>query len=262
MLVLSRRQQESIVFANLNIRVEVLKLAGNSVRLGIEAPAHVQVLREEISQRAAAITAAHPSLQHELRNRFHSATLALHLLERQLKADRTAEAEVTLQSALAELAKLEALLDGKSLDGAQAIAEPSRELHRHPQGPRPRRRALLVEDDANERELLAGFLRLSGFDVEVAEDGVCALEMLKRAVRPDLVILDMHMPRMDGRATLFAIRDNPALAGLKIFAVSGAARESWCPESNAQRVDRWFSKPLNPLDFVDQLDVEFSSAPA
>jgi carbon storage regulator CsrA len=260
MLVLSRRQQESIVFANLNIRVEVLKLTGNSVRLGVDAPAHVQVLREEISQRADAISAAKPNLQHELRNRFNCATLALHLLERQLRANQHTEADRTLKSALAELANLEALLADNSLASSTS---PERVAPRpSASSTRPRRRALLVEDDDNERELFAGFLRMSGFDVEVAADGVSALEFLERGGRPDLVILDMHMPRMDGRATLFAIRDNPALAGLKVFAVSGAAREAWCPESNERRVDRWFSKPLNPLEFVDQLDVEFESAVA
>lgn len=260
MLVLSRRQNESIVFANLNIRVEVLKLAGNSVRLGVDAPAHVQVLREEIAQRADAISAAQPKLQHELRNRFNCATLALHLLERQLRADQHAEADRTLKSALAELANLEALLADNSL---ASTTSPERISPRPSASPtRPRRHALLVEDDDNERELFAGFLRMSGFDVDVAADGVSALEFLERGGRPDLVILDMHMPRMDGRATLFAIRDNPTLAGLKVFAVSGAARESWCPDSNERRVDRWFSKPLNPLEFVDQLDVEFESAVA
>ncbi|MGD9646472.1 MAG: carbon storage regulator [Pirellulales bacterium] len=257
MLVLSRRQHERIVFANLDICVEVLRLRGNTVRLGIDAPAHVQVLREEVAQRAEFLTSTvpEPASRHELRNRFNTTTLALHLLQKQLHLGMEDEAEVSLHRALDELVALENLLAGVPSTAAAP--------HRlHPKMENRRRRALLIEDDENERELLAGFLRLSGYDVDVAADGLCALDLLERCGRPDLVILDMHMPRLDGRATLSAIRRNPDLANLKVYAVSGTDREEWPPASSAHDVDRWFTKPLNPLEFVDQLNLELRPAVA
>ena len=54
MLVLSRRENEKVVFANLGVSVEVLRVAGKVVRLGIQAPAEIQILREELTDPAAA----------------------------------------------------------------------------------------------------------------------------------------------------------------------------------------------------------------
>ena len=51
MLVLSRRQDDKIVFPNLGITVEILKIAGRSVRMGVEAPSDVRVLRHELAQK-------------------------------------------------------------------------------------------------------------------------------------------------------------------------------------------------------------------
>src|SRR5207247_7632458 len=85
----------------------------------------------------------------------------------------------------------------------------------------PKRKALLVEDNPQERELMALFLRSEGLDVDTAGDGCDALDYLKARGRPDVVLLDMGLPRLDGPATLRKIRQDPACAGLKIFAVSG-----------------------------------------
>ena len=115
------------------------------------------------------------------------------------------------------------------------------------------RRALLVEDDANESELLAGFLRLSGFSVDTAADGCDALDYLAQHDQPDVVLLDMQMPRCDGRSTISAIRDNPQFQGLRVFAVSGKVPAELGVTVGPQGVDRWFRKPLNPQSLVREL---------
>ena len=79
----------------------------------------------------------------------------------------------------------------------------------------------MVEDDANERELMAGLLNLNGVECDTAEDGLAALDFLASHERPDFVLLDMFMPRCDGPETVGAIRRDPKLADLKVFAVSG-----------------------------------------
>ena len=118
-------------------------------------------------------------------------------------------------------------------------------------GERPR--ALLVEDDRNERELLAGFLRLAGVEVGVAGDGADALEYLQSQQRPDVVLLDMLMPRCDGPTTVRAIRRDPTFAGLKIFGVTGVSDDTFGLAEGSKGIDRWFRKPLNPETLLREL---------
>src|SRR5690606_9656984 len=130
------------------------------------------------------------------------------LLRRQLEAGKPADAQTTLQMVLSSISEAE-----KAHQLAKAEIEAERALRRIP-------RALLVEDDANERCLLAGFLRSSGFEVDQAEDGAEAIEYLAAHEKPDIVLLDMLMPRIDGPQTVRTIRSNPRHQGIKIYAVS------------------------------------------
>lgn len=227
MLVLSRHSDEKIVFPTLGIALHVLRVQGNVVRLGIEAPPEVQILRGELAQTPG--RQQPPPLSHALRNRLNGITLQLHLLQEQLAAGRPDDADRTLKQALAALEALE--------------AAPPKE--RKPVE-RRRCRTLVVEDDTNERELLAGLLNLKGIECATAEDGEAALEYLAKNLRPDFVLLDMRMPRCDGPETLRRIREDPRYRGLKVFAISGSAPESVNVGSGEQGVDAWFSKPLNP----------------
>lgn len=234
MLVLSRKPQETIVFPNLGIKLEIVRIASGKVRVGIEAPSDVAVLRGEIAERLG--NELDPGVprsgetentpQHRLRNRLHTARLGLKLLEKQLAAGRFDEAEETLCRALGIFQQLDSELERANKGVGHHLG----------------RRALVVEDDANESHLLAGILRMSGYAVETARDGLEALELLKKN-RPDFVLLDMNMPRCDGSTTLTSIRANPEWRGLRIFAVTGCAqREIGATVS----VERWFQKPVDP----------------
>jgi len=77
-------------------------------------------------------------------------------------------------------------------------------------------RALLVDDSADIRLLMATMLRAGGFDVDEAADGVDALAALDRPPPPDVVVLDVQMPTLDGWATLAAIRGGGETAGLPV----------------------------------------------
>jgi CheY-like chemotaxis protein len=119
-------------------------------------------------------------------------------------------------------------------------------------------RALVVDDDANETELLAGFLRLSGFEVNTAMDGLQAMVQLSKHERPDVVLLDMNMPRFDGGKTVSAIRQNPTYKSLRIFAVSGANQEDTKVSIGPRGVNRWFTKPVNPQSLVEAIHHELA----
>jgi len=109
---------------------------------------------------------------------------------------------------------------------------------------------------------MAGFLRLSGLEVDTAGDGCDALDYLKTRGRPDVVLLDMGLPRCDGATAVREIRRNPALAGLKIFAISGSLPEDYNVAQGPGGVDRWFQKPINPEEFLQQLNRELAATPA
>jgi CheY-like chemotaxis protein len=129
----------------------------------------------------------------------------------------------------------------------------------HPaRAPRKLQKALLVEDNSNERELLAGFLRHSGLEVDTAGDGADALDYLGTHGRPDVILLDMGLPRVDGPTMVQRIRSNPELAGLKIFGVSGHLPEEFNLERGPRGIDRWFHKPVDPTVLLRDLAEELS----
>ncbi len=245
MLVLSRGQTDKIVFPNLDITIEILRIAGNRVRVGIDAPKDICVLRHELAETQAHARADSRPSDHQLRNRLNAANLALHLSQRQLDAGLTDEAQLTLQNALRELDSLN-----------ESMGEPSEAVSQRSS----LCRALLVEDDANEGELLAGYLRMSGFDVDRAVDGLQALIYLSRHRSPDIVLLDMRMPRLDGPKTVSSIRGNPNYRDMKIFAVSGTPQHECGVPTGPEGVDRWFSKPINPKELVDEINRDLSIA--
>ena len=98
MLVLSRREDDKIVFPNLGITVEVLRIAGRSVRLGVKAPANVRVLRHELAETKRGVVrvssstdiAAGPISDHGLRNRLNKATIGLSLVQKHAGVGSTA----------------------------------------------------------------------------------------------------------------------------------------------------------------------------
>lgn len=88
---------------------------------------------------------------------------------------------------------------------------------------------LICEDDQQLRRLLGVVLRGQGYDLREAAHGKAALDELTTA-RPDLAILDVQMPGIDGLAVLDHIRGDPELAGIRVLLLSGskeALDEGW-----------------------------------
>jgi carbon storage regulator CsrA len=254
MLVLSRGRNDKVVFPTLGISVEILRVAGNKVRLGIDAPQEIPVHRHEVSERMEAHgereTVKFPTshqrpaakLTHDMRNRLNSAALGLHLLHRNVETGDMSDAEATIFKIFNELKAIEKELE------QPAPMMPAFHTEGH-------HRALVVEDNDNERELLAGCLRAGGFDVDTAADGLQAMVRLTERA-PDVVLLDIRMPRFDGQKTISAIRGNPDYRGLKLFAVTGTRPEDTNISVGPNGVDRWFVKPLNPNALLDALQAD------
>ena len=257
MLVLSRKLNEKLLFPTVSASVQILEIKRNTVRLGITAPPAVTVLREEIPDRAtewaktgsanrepSADVTAQPDKalsDGDLRD----ACLLLGVARLQLNVGLTHAADTTLDRITRQLAKLRA---GSSHEAG--VRQP----------PSPRRKALLVEDNANERELLALCLRQAGLDVDTAGDGVDALDYLRRRETPDVVLLDMGLPRCDGPTAIREIRKDPRTAGVKVFAVTGHRQDEFDFAGEPNRLDGWFRKPIDPEALVYRLNLELDAA--
>jgi CheY-like chemotaxis protein len=79
---------------------------------------------------------------------------------------------------------------------------------------------LIVEDDADLREMMAQLLTLEGFQAETAANGRDALEYLRRGDPPDVILLDLMMPVMDGWEFRRRQREDPALAKVPVVVLS------------------------------------------
>jgi carbon storage regulator CsrA len=243
MLVLSRREQETIVLPAIRTTIQLLKVRGQVARIGIDAPEKVQILRGEIAPQMAEIPDAERDdlfkQIHDLRDRLNLASVSASFAKKLLDANRIDDARHAM---------------GTILEAVQA----SNSTAGHPgttiRDGRPR--TLLVEDNANERQLMAGLLRASGFDVEVAGDGAEALDHLSGDFRPDVVLMDMMMPECDGPTAVRRIRSTPAFQGIKIYAISGSSPSDVGLETGPRGVDRWYSKPLDPDSLLHELTRE------
>lgn len=261
MLVLSRRENEKILFPEVGVSVEVLQVKGNRARIGIDAPASMSIIRGELARRGqeladavdATSEAAGPT-NRQLHKALAAAADGLKNFRVLLEKGQVLEAEATYRHVLEVLCHPETATSQPA-----AVRQPSEAAE---EGHPPKEhRALLVEDDANESELLAGYLRLSGFEVATADDGQTALNYLQENDRPDCVLVDMIMPRCDGPTTVNAIRGDRRYDGMKVFAVSGTSPTAFGLETGISGVDRWFQKPVNPELLVDQLSLELSCGP-
>lgn len=83
---------------------------------------------------------------------------------------------------------------------------------------------LIVDDDDGFRSVLMELLQGFGYDVLCAENGLVALELLRRGLRPCLILLDLMMPKMNGWEFLECQRQEPALAHIPVAILSGVDR--------------------------------------
>jgi CheY-like chemotaxis protein len=83
------------------------------------------------------------------------------------------------------------------------------------------KRVLIVEDDEDIRETLSEALEIEGYDVARAQDGADGLRSLRR-VHPDVIVLDLMMPRMNGWEFREAQKRDPELAGIPVVVASAA----------------------------------------
>ncbi|SFV17849.1 ATP-binding protein [Pseudoduganella namucuonensis] len=112
----------------------------------------------------------------------------------------------------------------------------------------PRRRVLVADDQPENRRLLSDMLAPLGFEVEQAAHGRAVLDLAARR-RPDLILMDVAMPGMDGLEAVRRLRGDDALRGLPVIAVSASAGAGDRQRQRDAGFDDSLSKPVN----LDQL---------
>lgn len=113
----------------------------------------------------------------------------------------------------------------------------------------PWARVLLVEDEADIRELIRYSLAQAGLEVEEASDGAEALEKL-RGFAPDLIVLDLMLPGMPGLEICRRLRSRADTARLPIMVVSARSNPSEKALGLAMGADDYVTKPFSPRDLL------------
>ncbi len=116
----------------------------------------------------------------------------------------------------------------------------------------PARRILVVDDNEDAAESLAALLRIFGHEVGVAFDGEQALEMAP-TLMPDVVLLDLGMPRMDGHEVARRMRSEPWGAAMRIIALSGFGDGGDRVRSREAGCDDHLVKPVSPTELQSAL---------
>jgi DNA-binding response OmpR family regulator len=110
-------------------------------------------------------------------------------------------------------------------------------------------RVLVVDDDEVIRQLIAVNLTLEGFDVLTAVDGRDCLDKVVD-ISPDVITLDVMMPRLDGWVTATQLRKNPETAGIKVVLITARAQEDDRSRGREIGVDAYLTKPFDPAEMI------------
>jgi signal transduction histidine kinase len=108
------------------------------------------------------------------------------------------------------------------------------------------RRLMVVEDDKPIREALGQLLRDEGFETDLCDNGARALERLRTTAAPDLIILDLRMPVMDGWEFRATQRSDPALASIPVLAISADGSA----QAKAVHAAAYLRKPLRAEELL------------
>ncbi|RBQ18371.1 response regulator [Spongiactinospora rosea] len=111
-------------------------------------------------------------------------------------------------------------------------------------------RVLVVDDDEVIRQLIAVNLTLEGFEVETASDGQDCLDRVLD-VRPDVVTLDVMMPRLDGWATAARLRGDEGTSGIKVVMITARAQDDDRRRGRGIGVDAYLTKPFDPAELIE-----------
>jgi two-component system cell cycle response regulator DivK len=107
------------------------------------------------------------------------------------------------------------------------------------------KRILVVEDQEDNRQILRDLLDNAGYEMIVAEDGVQALEQAEKH-RPDLILMDIQLPILDGYEATRRLKANPDLKAIPIIVVTSYALSGDEEKARTAGCDAYVAKPYSP----------------
>lgn len=119
-------------------------------------------------------------------------------------------------------------------------------------------RVLVVEDEPENRLFIGLMLRTEGYEVLEAEDGHRALEALSRGPLPELILLDVMMPGLNGWQVFQRLRENPAWAGIPVVMLTALAQRADVERAVELGVDGYLTKPFEPADLIHKMEETLS----
>jgi DNA-binding response OmpR family regulator len=114
-------------------------------------------------------------------------------------------------------------------------------------------KVLLVDDDPVILKLLQVNFEMEGYKVMTANDGVEGLEKARKE-RPDIVLLDIMMPRMDGLEVTKALKGDASTKDIPIILLSAKAQASDVQVGKDMGADDYLTKPFDPLELLDRVN--------
>lgn len=132
---------------------------------------------------------------------------------------------------------------------------PPSDVSADPGQEKPAPLVLVADDDENTLLLHATFLRRAGYRVETAGDGAEALEKV-RGLQPDLVLLDIDMPRMTGYDVCRSMKPDPDLGSIPIILVTGGGDSEDRTRAFEIGADDLFAKPMKRGEFLARVELE------
>lgn len=111
---------------------------------------------------------------------------------------------------------------------------------------------LYIEDDPNNRALVRRILMAYDFEVEESDNALDGIE-LARQLLPDLILMDISMPGMDGLTATGKIRESADIADIKVIALTANAMEGDKELTLEAGCNGYISKPINVDTFIDEI---------
>jgi len=126
---------------------------------------------------------------------------------------------------------------------------------------RERPLVLIVEDNPHDWEIYGNVLYYNGYDVMYAGDGELGYRLAQEH-DPDLILLDLLMPKLDGLTLCTRLRDEPSRAHIPVVVLSGCPKREYGPRAEAAGCARYLEKPTKPVQVLHEVEELIGRPPA
>ena len=120
---------------------------------------------------------------------------------------------------------------------------------------------ILIIDDHDSIRFILGNILGKSYNVTTKEDGLLGLKYLSAGNIPDLILLDMSMPRLNGLEFLSVLRSSGFFREIPVLIVSGKDNEKYVEQCTKLGASGYITKPFNPITLKEQIENIFQTSP-